>query len=251
MSNQQRVEEFGKMALTEHLKEFRDRLVVCVIAIGIAFAITYTFSELLYDVLKEPLLPALPKGQEFMAFTGVVEPFFTYLKVGFVAAFILASPVILYESWAFLVPALHERERRWFLPVIISSVVLFLTGVVFAHQVVFPIGFRYLLSFAGPELRPVLSIGLYFSLATKLLIAFGVVFQLPLVILVLSRLGMVDGWMLIRYWKYALLLAVIVGAILTPPDVFSQLLMGGPIMLLYGVGIIVAFLFGKKREGEE
>jgi sec-independent protein translocase protein TatC len=251
MSNQQRVEAFGKMPLTEHLKEFRDRLVVCVIAVGIAFAITYTFSESLYDVLKEPLLPALPKGQEFMAFTGVVEPFFTYLKVGFVAAFILASPVILYEAWAFLLPALHEKERRWFLPVIISSVVLFLTGVVFAHQVVFPIGFRYLLSFASADLRPILSIGLYFSLATKLLIAFGVVFQLPLVILVLSRLGMVDARMLIRYWKYALLLAVIVGAILTPPDVFSQLLMGGPIMLLYGVGIIVAFLFGKKKEGEE
>jgi sec-independent protein translocase protein TatC len=251
MSNQERIEEIGKMPLTGHLREFRDRLVVCVIAIAVAFVATYTYSEQLYDILKKPLLPALPEGQEFMAFTGVVEPFFTYLKVAFVAAFILASPVILYQSWAFLVPALHENERRWFMPVIIVSLLLFMTGVVFSHQIVFPLGFKYLLSFAGPELRPILSMGLYFSLATKLLIAFGIVFQLPLVILVLARLGMVDAGMLVRYWKYALLLAVIVGAILTPPDVFSQLLMGGPIMFLYGVGIIVAYFFGKKKEEDE
>jgi sec-independent protein translocase protein TatC len=251
MDVEERVREEGRMPLTGHLREFRDRLVICVIAIGIAFVGTYTYSEVLYNILKEPLMPALPEGSEFMAFTGVVEPFFTYLKVAFVAAFILASPVVLYQAWAFLLPALQESERRWFMPVIVSSVVLFMIGVVFAYMVVFPVGFKYLLSFAAPDLRPVLSMGLYFSLATKLLIAFGIVFQLPLVILVLARLGMVDGPMLIHYWKYALLSAVIVGAFLTPPDVFSQLLMGGPIMLLYGIGIIIAFVFGKKKEEEE
>lgn len=253
---QERVEEgqdrigAGRMPLTGHLREFRDRLVVCVIAVGVAFIGTYTFSEQLYNILKEPLMPALPEGSEFMAFTGVVEPFFTFLKVAVVAALIVASPVLLHQTWSFLLPALKESERRWFPPVIVSSVLLFVIGVYFAYQVVFPVGFKYLLSFAGPELKPVLSMGQYFSLATKLLIAFGIVFQLPLVILVLSRLGMVDAGMLIRYWKYALLAAVIVGAVLTPPDIFSQLLMGGPIMLLYGLGIILAYCFGKKKEVE-
>jgi sec-independent protein translocase protein TatC len=241
----------GRMLLTEHLRELRDRLVICAIAVGLAFIPTYTYSEHLYDFIKRPLMPALPKGQEFMAFTGVVEPFFTFLKVGLLAAVVLASPVLLYQAWAFIVPALKQQEKKWMAPVVFASVVLFFTGVVFAHQVVFPVGFKYLLSFASEELRPVLSIASYFSLATKLLLAFGVVFQLPLFILVFARLGMVDSAMLVRYWKYALLAAVSIGALLTPPDVFSQLLMGGPIMVLYGVGIIVAHVFGKKKEEEE
>jgi sec-independent protein translocase protein TatC len=186
-----------------------------------------------------------------MAFTGVIEPFFTYLKVGLLAAVILASPVLIHQAWSFIVPALKQEEKKWMLPVVVSSFFLFAIGVVFAYQVVFPVGFKYLLSFASEELKPVLSIGSFFSLATKLLIAFGVVFQLPLFILVMARLGMVDAAWLIQYWKYALLGAVSVGALLTPPDIFSQLLMGGPIMVLYFLGVLLAYMFGKKKEEEK
>ncbi len=240
-----------KMAFTAHLVELRQRLIVCAIAVIVGFSICYAFSEELYDYLKAPLIPALPEGSEFMAFTGVVEPFFTYLKVALVAGIILASPVILYETWAFVAPGLYENERRWFLPVVLVSVILFAAGVSFAYKVVFPVGFKYLLSFASPELRPVLSMELYFGLATKLLVAFGVVFQLPLFVLVLSRLGIVDVGMLVSYWKYALVVALIVGALLTPPDAFSQFLMAGPIMILYGISIVVAKVFGKKRNTDD
>ncbi len=242
------VRDEKRMPFTAHLSELRQRLIISLIAVGVGFGVSYAFSEELFDILKKPLMPALPEGHEFLAFTGVVEPFFTYLKVALVSGIILASPVILYQTWLFVAPGLYEHERRWFLPVVFASVVLFGLGVVFAYFVVFPVGFKYLLSFASPELRPVLSIGLYFSLATKLLIAFGVVFQMPLFILVLTRLGVVDAPMLISYWKYALVMALVVGALLTPPDAFSQFLMAGPIMILYGISVIIAKVFAKKKE---
>ncbi|HHL39741.1 MAG TPA: twin-arginine translocase subunit TatC [Deltaproteobacteria bacterium] len=249
MTKERQSDDLGRMSFTGHLKELRERLVVSVAAIVVCFAITYYYAVEVYMILSEPLLPALPEDQRFLAFTGVVEPFFTYLKAAFVAAIIMASPVLLFEAWAFVAPGLYRGERKWFAPVVVASFLLFILGVYFGYKVVFPIGFKYLLSFAGPELKPVLSMGAYFSLATKLLIAFGIVFQLPLVILVLARLGIVDAPMLIGWWRYALLLSIVVGAVLTPPDVFSQLLMGGPIMILYGLGIIIAMLFGKKKPG--
>ncbi|MEE9614340.1 MAG: twin-arginine translocase subunit TatC, partial [Thermodesulfobacteriota bacterium] len=240
------------MPLVSHLRELRHRVVVSVVAITVAFTVCYTFSEALFDLLAAPLLPALPEGERSLAFTGVVEPFFTYLKVGLVGALITASPVILYQGWAFIAPGLYEGERAWLPLVVAVSVLLFASGVTFAYMIVLPVGFKYLLSFSGPELRPVLSMGLYLSFATKLLVAFGVIFQIPLAALVFSRLGLVDARGLVAFWKYAFLLAVIVGAFLTPPDIFSQLLMAGPIMLLYGISIVVVMAFGKKMgEGGE
>ena len=241
----------GRMPLTGHLVELRDRLVKAVVAVGIAFCVTYYYSEYLYDILKAPLFQALPEGTDFMAFHGIVEPFFVYLKISIVAAIILASPYLIYHAWSFLLPALKETERRWFLPVVFFSAALFSVGVWFAYSFVFPMGFKYLMGYATEDFKPFLSMSLYFSLATKLLLAFGVVFQLPLIILVLARMGLVDGWMLIRWWRFALLSAVILGALLTPPDIFSQLMMGGPIMILYGAGIIIAFVFGKKKKVED
>ncbi|MEE8573978.1 MAG: twin-arginine translocase subunit TatC [Thermodesulfobacteriota bacterium] len=238
----------ASMDLISHLTELRSRMLVIVVSLIVAFAITYTYSKVLYDILAMPLLAALPPEHEYLAFTGVVEPFYTYLKAALVSAVVLACPVILYEIWAFAAPGLYKNEKKWFFPVVFFSILLFLTGVLFAHRVVFPVGFKYLLSFAGSELRPVLSMGGYFSFATKLLVAFGAVFELPLFVLVLSVLGVVSGPGMLRAWKYALLVSVVVGAVLTPPDVFSQLLMAGPIMLLYSVSIIIAYVFGKKKK---
>ena len=241
----------GGMDFVSHLSELRRRLIVVILSIVVAFFISYAFAKEIYDVLAMPLVAALPEEYEFLAFTGVVEPFFTYLKAAIVGAILLATPVIFYEIWAFVAPGLYRNERRWFVPVVVVSVFMFGLGVVFAHQVVFPVGFKFLLSFSGPELRPVLSMGLYFSFATKLLLAFGAVFELPLFSLVLSSMGIVTGPMLLRWWKYAFLGAVVVGALLTPPDVISQLLMAGPIMILYAISIVVAYIFGKKGKKEE
>ncbi len=234
------------MPLVVHLRELRKRLVAAVIAVAVAFVFTYSFSEDLYALLAAPVLAALPTNNEFLAFTGVVEPFYTYLKVALCAAVILASPVIFYEIWAFAAPGLLGNEKRWFFPIVLVSVFLFIIGVSFAYFIVFPVAFKFLLGYAEAELRPILSMGLYFSFATKMLIAFGSVFEIPIFVLVLSRLGLVTSAKLIGWWKYALLLSVVVGALLTPPDVFSQTLMAAPIMVLYLISILVAHIFGKK-----
>jgi sec-independent protein translocase protein TatC len=189
----------------------------------------------------------MPVSYHLLAFTGVVEPFYTYLKVALTAAIVLSSPVIFYELWAFATPGLLKGEKRWFVPIVVVSAIFFIIGVLFAYFVVFPVAFKFLLSYAASELRPVLSMGVYFSFATKMLLAFGAVFEMPILTLILSRLGILTAEKLIGWWKYALLFSVVVGALLTPPDIFSQTLMAGPIMLLYIISIGVAKLFGKKK----
>jgi sec-independent protein translocase protein TatC len=237
------------MALTEHLAELRKRLIISVIAVGLGFFVAYNYSDRLYWVLASPLTEALPKGQDFLVFTGIVEPFFIYLKVGLLGGIILASPVVLYELWAFIAPALYREEKSWFALTVIFSLILFAGGTVFAFEVVFPFGFKYLLSYSAPGLKPFLSMGEYFSMATRLLLAFGLIFQLPLVMLVLSRIGVVTARQLASWWRYALVAIVIASAILTPtPDVFNQLLMAGPLVVLYGIGLGAAAIFGKKKK---
>lgn len=240
------------MTLADHLGELRRRLIVSVAAIAAGFLVCYYFSEGLYDVLSAPLKPALPEGTDFIAFTGVTEPFFVYMKVAFVGGVILSSPVVLYQVWAFIAPGLYDNERRWFIGVVAASVVLFSGGALFAYFVVFPFAFEYLLGFSKDDLRPVLSMGLYFSLVTRLLIAFGVAYQMPLVVLVLSRLGIVTSRQLLRWWRYALILILVASAVLTPtPDVFNQLLMAGPLMVLYAVSVVIASVFGRERKASE
>lgn len=237
------------MALAEHLAELRRRLIISVIAVGLGFLAAYYYSDRLYWVLASPLLESLPEGQDFLVFTGVVEPFFIYLKVGLLSGIILASPVVLYEIWAFVAPGLYKEERRWFVLTVLFSAVLFAGGTLFAFEVVFPFGFKYLLSYSAPGLKPFLSMGEYFSMATRLLLAFGLIFQLPLAMLVLARLGVVTARQMASWWRYAIVAIVIASAILTPtPDVFNQLLMAGPLTVLYGVGLAAAAVFGKKKK---
>lgn len=237
------------MALTAHLIELRKRLMISAIATIAGFSVAYYFSVELYSILTRPLLSALPEEQKYLAFTGIVEPFFVYMKIGFAGGIVLASPVILYEIWGFVAPGLYEREKRWFLPVVTSSFMLFISGVLFAYFVVFPFSFEYLLSYANDGLRPVLSMGDYLSTVTKLLIAFGVAFQLPLGMMVLARFRIATARQFISWWRYATVAILIASAVLTPtPDVFNQLLMACPLMILYGLGTLAAVIFGKKKD---
>jgi len=239
------------MALTEHLAELRKRLIASVIAVSLGFLAAYYYSDRLYWLLASPLTEALPPGQDFLVFTGLVEPFFIYLKIGLLGGIILASPVVIYEVWAFVAPALYKEERRWFVFTVIFSAILFGGGVIFAFEVVFPFGFKYLLGYSAPGLKPFLSMAEYFSLATRLLLAFGLIFQLPLAMLVISRLGVASARKMASWWRYAIVAIVIASAILTPtPDVFNQMLMAGPLIVLYGVGLLVAAVFGKKNPEE-
>ncbi|HBR17117.1 MAG: twin arginine-targeting protein translocase TatC [Deltaproteobacteria bacterium RIFCSPLOWO2_12_FULL_43_16] len=232
-----------KMPLTSHLVELRKRLIVSIVAVAIGFGISYNYSNELFTILARPL----PSNTTF-AFTRLVEPFFTYLKVSLLTGIFLSSPVLIYEVWAFIAPGLQENERKWVLPIVSSSIVLFIGGALFGYFLVLPFGYTYFLSFSTDTIHPMLSMDEYFSFTTKFLLAFGIVFELPLFILFLARLGIVDAKMLSVYRKYAVLVIFIAAAILTPtPDAFSQILMAAPMMVLYEVGIITARIFGKKR----
>jgi len=237
------------LPLVTHLRELRRRLVISAVAIAVGFAVCYYYSIELYDILKRPLVAALPPDERYMVFSGIVEPFFLYMKVGFLGGVIVASPVILQQVWAFAAPGLVKSERRWFVALVAASFIFFISGTLFAFLVVFPFGFKYLLSFSSAELKPLLSMSEYFSMVTKLLIAFGLVFQTPLAILVLARVGVVTGRQLLSWWRYALVGILVVAAVLTPtPDVFNQMLMAGPLIVLYALGTILAYVFGKKRD---
>jgi sec-independent protein translocase protein TatC len=240
-----------KIPFTAHLEELRKRLIICFIAIGIGFFAAYGFKEELFKLLMRPLIAAMSPGEKLI-FTGIAEAFFCYLKVAFLAGILLAVPVIMYELWLFIAPGLHTHERRFLAPVVILSSFFFMGGALFWYFVVFPYAFKYLMSFASDYVKPLPDMKEYLSLASMLLLAFGLIFELPLFLTMLARIGIVSVSFLKKNRKYAFLLSFVVAAILTPtPDIVNQLLMAGPLMVLYEISILGARLFGKKETVEE
>jgi len=240
-----------KMPFLGHLEELRNRLIVCCIAIGIAFFISFGFKERLFQILVQPLIAALPPGER-MVFTALPEAFFVYLEVSIIAGVALAMPIILYEAWLFVVPGLYAHERRIAFPFVLLGTLFFAGGVLFAYFIVFPFAFKYLVSFETDLVRPLPAMREYLNLTSVLLLAFGLIFELPLVLTMLARIGLVSTDFLKRNRKYAVLLSFVAAAILTPtPDIFNQLLMAGPLVILYEVSILGAKVFGKKKDPEE
>ena len=242
--------EDDKLPFTTHLEELRKRLIVCFIAVGIGFLASYAFAEQLFEVLMQPLLSAMPPDEK-LVYTGLPEAFFTYLKVAFLAGILLATPVIMYQLWLFIAPGLYNKEKRWVIPIVFLSTVFFVGGALFGYFIVFPFGFKFFMGFASDAIRPLPSMKEYLGFSSKLLIAFGIVFELPLFVTFLAKLGIVDVPFLSKKRKYALLLFFVFSAILTPPDVITQCMMAGPLMVLYEIGIIGARIFGKKKKSEE
>jgi sec-independent protein translocase protein TatC len=242
--------EDDKIPFTEHLDELRKRLIVCFVAIGVGFLISYGFKEKLFEVLTRPLVSVMKSG-DTLIFTGLPEAFFTYLKVSFLSGVGLATPVILYEFWMFVAPGLYAKERKVLIPVVLLSTLFFVGGALFGYFVVFPFGFKFFMSFATETIRPLPSMREYLSFASKLLLAFGLVFELPLVITFLARLGIVSVDFLKKNRKYAILVFFTVAAILTPPDVVTQILMAIPLIALYEISIIGAKIFSKKETEPE
>jgi sec-independent protein translocase protein TatC len=242
--------EDDKAPFTEHLDELRKRLIICFIAVAVGFVLTYAFKETLFQILTRPLVKVMQTGDHMM-YTGLAEAFFTYLKVAFLAGIILATPVLFYQFWMFVAPGLYAKERKLLLPVVCLSSIFFVGGALFGYFVVFPLGFKFFLSFATETIRPMPSMREYLSFSAKLLLAFGLAFELPLVLTFLARLGIVSVDFLKKNRKYAVLLFFIGSAILTPPDVVSQVMMALPLMGLYELSIVGARIFGKKRAAEE
>ncbi|NQT09657.1 MAG: twin-arginine translocase subunit TatC [Desulfobacteraceae bacterium] len=242
-------DETEKIPFTGHLEELRKRLVACFIAIGIGFVVSYGFKEKLFDILSHPLISVMG-ADEKLIFTGLPEAFFTYLKVAFLSGFMLAAPVVLYQFWMFVAPGLYQKERRFLVPIVFLSSVFFVGGALFGYFIVFPFGFKFFLGFASETIKPLPSMREYLSFSAKLLLAFGLVFELPLIITFLAKLGIVSVEFLKKNRKYALLLFFVGAAILTPPDVVTQIMMALPLMLLYEISIIGARVFGKKKAKE-
>ncbi len=240
------MDEQEKIPFTAHLEELRKRLITCFIAVGIGFVISYGFKEKLFQILTRPLISVMQTGEKII-FTGLPEAFFTYLKVAFLSGIMLVAPVILYQFWMFVAPGLYNKERRLLVPIVFLSSFFFIGGSLFGYFLVFPWGFKFFLGFASETIKPLPSMREYLSFSAKLLLAFGLVFELPLVITFLARLGLVSVEFLKKNRKYALLLFFVGAAILTPPDVVTQIMMALPLMVLYEVSIIGARIFGKKK----
>jgi len=244
------MDEQEKIPFTAHLEELRKRLIVCFIAVGIGFVLSYGFKEKLFQILTRPLISVMQTGDKLI-FTGLPEAFFTYLKVALLSGIILSTPVIFYQFWMFVAPGLYEKEKRHMIPIVFLSTFFFVGGSFFGYFIVFPYGFKFFLGFASEIIRPLPSMREYLSFASKLLLAFGLVFELPLVITFLAKLGMVSVSFLKKNRKYALLLFFVGAAILTPPDVVTQVMMALPLILLYEISIIGARIFGKKKSEED
>jgi sec-independent protein translocase protein TatC len=236
-----------KLPLTAHLQELRKRLILSFIAVGAGFIICYAFSQPLFDVLSAPLLKRMPLGGSLI-FTSVAEAFFTYMKVAFIGGLILASPFVLYQIWAFVAPGLYQKEKRYVVPFVLSGSFFFALGVLFGYFLAIPIGFKFLLGFATDFIKPMPSMKEYLSFSIKFLLAFGIVFEFPVVLILLARIGVVDAKTMARQRKYAILLIFIFAAVMTPPDLISQVIMALPLMGLYELSILLSKLFGKKAQ---
>ena len=228
----------------EHLVELRDRLVKALIAVGVAAALLFFFPGpgALYDLLAAPLVAHLPKGATLIA-TSVISPFMVPRKILLVSAFLLALPVVLWQVWAFIAPGLYAHEKRLVLPLVVSSTLLFFVGVGFCYFFVFGQVFSFIQSFAPKSITAAPDIEAYLSFVLTMFIAFGLAFEVPIVVIVLARLGLVSVEKLKAFRGYFVVLAFIVAAVVTPPDVVSQLALAVPMCLLYELGIWAAQVF--------
>lgn len=238
------------MGLLDHLNEMRWRLVRCFIAAAVGFCLCWAFVEPIFAVLVKPLLAVLPAGGNAM-YSTMPEAFFIRMFVACIAGLFVASPVIFYQIWAFISPGLYEEEKLFIVPVAVVSAVFFVGGALFCYHIVFPFAFQFFMSYNTEQIRVMPRISDYVDFVLKLLIAFGLIFEMPLFAFFLSRMGVLTAAMMRQARRYAILGIFIVAAILTPPDVLSQLLMAAPMLVLYEVSVIVAAVFGKKRRKAE
>jgi sec-independent protein translocase protein TatC len=229
-----------------HLVELRDRLLRALIAVGIVFVAIFTYpgSGPIYDFLALPLMKALPEGTKMIA-TGVVTPFLVPVKVTAWVALIVALPFVLYQAWAFVAPGLYAHEKRLVLPLVIASSVLFVLGIAFCYYFVFGKVFSFINSFAPQSITPAPDIEAYFNFVLTMFLAFGVTFEIPVVVVVLARMGVVSVEQLKLARPYVIVGAFVIAAIVTPPDVLSQLLLAIPMCLLYEVGLVLARVLGR------
>jgi sec-independent protein translocase protein TatC len=239
-------EELDRMSLMEHLEELRRRILWSILSLAIAFAPCWYFRELLVAFLSRPIHQIKPDLK--LAFLGVTDPFILYFKVTGLAAVFLAAPFILYQLWQFVAPGLYRREKMYIVPFILSGTLFFLAGGAFGYYVAFPQAIRFLLEI-GQQFEPVITIERYFSFLITVILGLGLMFELPIVVLLLAMIGIVSPQFLLRQWRVAVVLIFIVAAIVTPtPDIVNLCIFAVPACTLYFLGVAAAFLLAPKKE---
>lgn len=237
-----------RMPLTAHLEELRTRLIRALIAVAIGFAISYGVSERLVAWLLKPLTALRPE-EALVIGTGVTDAFFTKLKVSFIAGIFLASPAVFYQAWQFIAPGLYEREKRVALPFSAAASFFFVAGAAFCYYLVFPVAFRFFLAeFTSVGIAAQIRVSEYLTFTSRMLLAFGATFELPVVTFFLARVGLVTHRTMLAWSRYAIVAIFVVAAVLTPgPDVASQMLMATPLLVLYALSIGIAYLVARPR----
>lgn len=255
-----------KMPLTEHLNELRKRLTASLIVVVAGFSISFYFSEHIFNLLTFPLhntakfsltnpfifFEPVKNVQRELVFLAPAEAFWMHLKISLVSAIIITSPVIIYEFWRFIGPGLLPKEKKYVFPLVITTIFLFLIGALFCFLIVLPFAINFLITYKTESLKPMLSVGNYVDFCLKFILAFGAVFELPVVIVFLTKIGVVTPETLAKHRKYAVLLAFVIAAVLTPtPDAFNQTLMAVPIILLYEAGILASRILHSRKKAND
>ena len=242
---EQEEHELPKMSFLEHLVELRKRLIVSIIALGVAFLVCWNYANLVFGWLQRPLLKFMAPGEK-LVYTRLTEPFMLYMKVAFFAGIFLASPIILWQLWLFISPGLYKRERRYAAPFIIIASLFFIAGGYFGYRVILPGACAFFIE-TGRQFKQMIKADEFFSFASTMVLASGLIFETPILIFFLARLGIVTPAFLLKKSKYAVVLAFIIAAIVTPsPDMFNQTALALPMIGLYFLGVGVAYLFAKK-----
>ena len=240
----------GMKAFVAHLIELRDRMLRAVLAVVVLMVMLFPWASELFTIFATPVLNSLPEGQTMIA-TGAISPFFIPIKLAALAAVFIAMPYILYQLWAFIAPGLYQHEKRLAMPLIVSSSVLFYVGAGFAYFIVIPAVFHFMAMFAPEGVSFMPDIGSYLDFAIGLFFTFGLAFEVPVAVVLLSMVGIVTPDQLAEKRRYAILVAFIIGAIFTPPDILSQFMLAVPVWLLYELGILVARVMVKNKAKED
>lgn len=239
----------GKMTFLEHLDELRKRITHAVVALLVGFVVAFAFIQRIFDFVYQRLIAGVPGGK--LVYTEAPEVFMLWIKIAALSGVLIASPYIMWQVWLFIAPGLYAKEKRLAIPFVVSSSALFISGAAFSHYLVFPAAWTFFASFSNDYIEFLPRVGPVFGMYVKLMLGIGLTFQLPVLMFVLARLGIVSAGFLVRNFKYAVLIIFIVAAVITPDgNPVTQLLVGGPMVVLYLFGIAAAWLFGKSKKSD-
>jgi sec-independent protein translocase protein TatC len=248
-------ETMQSMSFLAHLEELRRRIIWCIVYIGVAFFACFAYAEKIYGYMQRPIMQALQKNHmpTTLVYLNPTEPFNIYLKVGLIAGIFLASPLVLYQVWAFISPGLYRHEKKYVVPFMVCTVTLFLSGGYFGYRLVYPQALDFLIGY-GRQFQPMITIGEYTDLFLVIILGLGVIFEMPILVFFLALFGIVNARFMLRNFRYAILVIFIVAAIVTPTtDIMNMCIFAAPMILLYGVSIGVAFLVhpSRRRKAKE